>query len=172
MFLRLLIGFAVAALLGWATHGRLEEFSREDFSEILSVLLNVSSIIFAIIGAWIAIIYPNAIKDVGHHDREDVTQTLNESVKDANYLSELFQIVLLSSVVIVSVIVIKVALPILKAYTYFGIEVSVLKSLSVAAALFLTFAQINSISVVVEKNFHLLQRIRDKVRKERVKNDS
>lgn len=51
----------IAALLTFIFKGRVVSLSYNDYKDTLGALLNISSIIFAIIGAWIAIVYPRAM---------------------------------------------------------------------------------------------------------------
>ncbi|SOC53916.1 hypothetical protein SAMN05421509_10312 [Chromohalobacter canadensis] len=172
MLLRYFVVLLVSSGIGWFSYGNLSDFHGADFINVLGVLLNISSIIFAIIGAWIAIIFPNAIKSEAGRDRGDVTESLKQTVKDANYLSELFHIVLMSAVVIILVVLAQVAFPLLRAFNYFEADLELLKAFSVVFLLTLTYAQVDSIMIVVSKNFTLLKRVRAQVRHERIKNDS
>ncbi|WP_288985821.1 hypothetical protein [uncultured Pseudoalteromonas sp.] len=83
------------------------------YKDTLSALLNISSIIFAIIGAWIAIIYPRAIGRV-FKGADDSKQILSDANSDADYLSELVEIVMVSAVVLMIVLLIQFTVPISK----------------------------------------------------------
>lgn len=172
MLLRYLVAIVLSMGLGWFSYGNLSDFHSTDFINVLGVLLNISSIIFAIIGAWIAIIFPGAIRSDPGFARGDITESLKQTVKDANYLSELFHIVLISAVVIILVVLAQVAFPMLRAFGYFEVEKELLKAVSIVFLLSLTYAQVDSIMIVVSKNYSLLKRVRERVRIERAKNDS
>ena len=92
----------VAALLGYSA-----------YKETLGVLQNISSIIFAIIGAWIAIIYPRAIdRTFKGNSVKDIS--IKEADSDANYISELVEIVMVSAVVLMFVLTIQFLAPLIK----------------------------------------------------------
>ncbi len=164
MIYRVLACLLLSIAIGWLTYGGLESFTSDAFVSVMGILLNVSAIVFAIIGAWIAIIYPRALQAPITGDRLDDAEVLHENTKDADYLSELFQIVLQSAFVIMIAVAAQVALPLLRAYSYFGIDASLVKAVAVSLMIFLASIQLNSILVVVEKNFGLLLRVRKKNR--------
>lgn len=130
------------------------------YKETLSALLNISSIIFAIIGAWIAIIYPRAIGRAfkGKYISE---QTLKEADTDASYLSELVEIVMVSAIVLMIVLLIQFSTPIIK-----GLMVGKWFICSKYAAFFvislLTFSQLYAISRVILTNYFFLNELRKK----------
>lgn len=171
MSLRFFLCFLMSSCASYLTYGELESFSSDSFLKVMGVLLNVSSIVFAIIGAWIAIIYPSLLKGVEVTERSAASKQIHESAGDANYLSELFQIVLQSSVVIIFAIVVQVGLPILQAYSYFSIDMKLVKSVAVFIMSFLALLQINAILSVVHKNFGLLKRVRDKYHEDVIDHD-
>ena len=172
MYIRFFVCFVLSLLTGWLTFGDLESFTGESFLSVMGVLLNVSSIIFAIIGAWIAIIYPRALQSPLGKDRNSNVEVLDDTVKDANYLSELFQIVLQSAFVIMLAVAIQVLFPLVKSYQYFELDMSYVKAFAVFIMILLALVQLNAISVVVEKNFSLLTRVRKKNRKNTIDHDS
>ncbi|MDN3526031.1 hypothetical protein QWY79_12225 [Halomonas sabkhae] len=171
MIIRLALCLLLSSAIGYLTYGDLEKFTLDAFVDVMGVLLNVSAIVFAIIGAWIAIIYPRALQAPIVGKRVEDAEAVVESTRDANYLSELFQIVLQSAFVIIFAVAAQVALPLFKAYSYFDVEMPLVKALAVSFMVFLAFVQLNAILVVVEKNFGLLLRVRRKNRDSVLDND-
>lgn len=171
MLIRLFICMLLSVSIGWLTYGDLDKFTLDSFVGVMGVLLNVSAIVFAIIGAWIAIIYPSALQAPIIGKRAEDADSIVESTKDADYLSELFQIVMQSAFVIIFAVAVQVALPLLKAYSYFDIDMPLVKSAAVSFMVFLAFVQLNAILVVVQKNFGLLLRVRKKNRDRVLNND-
>ena len=134
------------------------------YQSTLEALLNISSIIFAIIGAWIAIIYPRAIGRI--FKREDLNQpTLKEARADTDYLSQLVEIVLVSAIVLMAVLLTQFIVPVIQAlniesakstFKYFGFFVIAL----------LTFSQLHAIFKVILANYFFLNELRNKDIKE------
>lgn len=169
--LRLLLCFIASISIGVLTYGGLEKFSSASFVAVMGVLLNVSAIIFAIIGAWIAIIYPKALQSPLSNGQDAKVDQLIDTVQDANYLSELFEIVLQSAAVIVMAVAIQVVMPLFKAYQYFDIDLALIKCVAVSTMVFLAMIQLNAILTVVKKNYGLLLRVRRKHAEAVEKND-
>lgn len=153
--------FAIAtALLTYLLRDSLAVLKYDAYKDTLSALLNVSSIIFAIIGAWIAIIYPRAI------GRAFASKSINnpeikEAEGDANYLAELVEIVMVSAVVLMAVLSIQFSVPIMKEllepsilqYAKFGIFFIIAM---------LTFAQLHAVFRVILANYFFLNQLRSK----------
>ncbi len=160
MYIRLMIFLVTSIAVGFFTYGDLNALNGDAFKNVMGVLLNVSSIVFAIIGAWIAIIYPSAIKSAIVSNREDSSKLIQQSAKDANYLSDLFDIVMQSAIVIMIAIFIQVVMPLIKSFDYFSLSMDLVKFFAITFMLFATFVQMNAIVSVVLKNYFLLKKVR------------
>lgn len=130
------------------------------YKETLHALLNISSIIFAIIGAWIAIIYPRAIgRAFKGNSISDIT--IKEADRDAGYLSELVEIVVVSALVLMIVLIIQFSAPILQGMISDKSLVFV-KILVFYVIFFLTVSQLYAISRVILANYFFLNQLRKK----------
>lgn len=172
MAIRVIVFFLLSSLVGFLSHGDLESFTSDSFISIMGVLLNVAAIVFAIIGAWIAIIYPKAIQSALSGDSVRDLAEIQETANDANYLSELFQIVLQSALVIILAVSVQVAMPLLRAYEYFGLGIPLIKAIAVSFMVFVSLLQMNAVLIVVEKNFGLLRRLRERQKENVIEHDS
>ena len=156
----LFLAIAPAAVLTYVLRDSLTVLKYDAYKDTLSALLNVSSIIFAIIGAWIAIIYPRAI------GRAFTSKSINnpeikEAEGDASYLGELVEIVMVSAVVLMAVLSIQFSVPIVKGllgpstlqYGKCGIFFVVAT---------LTFAQLHAVFRVILANYFFLNQLRSK----------
>ena len=133
--------------------------SYSSYEGVLSALMSVSSIVFAIIGAWIAIIYPRAL---GHFLKDDSVDT-KSITEDTNYLSDLVEIVLVSSFVLMTVLAILVAVPILREVVSESVIVT-LRQAGLGMIIFLALLQIFSIFRVVLTNYIFLTVLRANIR--------
>jgi hypothetical protein len=134
------------------------------YKDILSALLNISAIIFAIIGAWIAIIYPKSMS-TSLSNQDYNKSRFDKASEDTDYLSDLVEIVLVSSIVLLCVLsakflslIIDTSLPI--AYIEY-VRYSGFLVLS-----FLTFSQISVIFKVIWVHYRFLAKLRKKQAKE------
>ncbi len=134
--------------------------SYSSYKETLSALLNISSIIFAIIGAWIAIIYPRAI---GRAFRgKSVTDiSIKDANTDADYLSELVEIVMVSAVVLMIVLAIQFSVPILKTIQV-GAWINSIKYSAFFLVFMLTISQLYAVFRVILANYFFLNELRKK----------
>lgn len=130
------------------------------YKDTLGALLNISSIIFAIIGAWIAIIYPRAIGRV-FKGVTDSNQTQKDADSDANYLSELVEIVMVSAIVLMIVLTIQFTVPIAK--TLISDEwVFYSKYAAFYVVTCLTISQLYAVFRVIIANYFFLNGLRKK----------
>lgn len=130
------------------------------YKDTLGALLSISSIIFAIIGAWIAIIYPRAIGRV-FSGPENTGQKIKEADTDADYLSELVEIVMVSAFVLMVVLTIQFSAPLIKellSIEYFNEA----KYIAFFIVLMLTLAQLQAVFRVILANYFFLNDLRKK----------
>lgn len=130
------------------------------YKDTLGALLNISSIIFAIIGAWIAIIYPRAIGRV-FKGKSVSDKALKEADTDADYLSELVEIVMVSAIVLMVVLSIQFIVPIAKSLI---LESWVVYSKNTAffVVSLLTLSQLYAVFRVILANYFFLNDLRKK----------
>lgn len=150
----------VTAVLTYLLSDSLASMKYEAYKDTLSALLNVSSIIFAIIGAWIAIIYPRSMGRAFAGKGIKNTE-ITEADGDANYLGELVEIVMVSAVVLMVVLSIQLSVPIIKGilspasllYGKFGMFYVIAM---------LTLTQLHAVFRVILANYFFLNQLRSK----------
>ncbi len=159
----------IAALLTFIFKGRVVSLSYNDYKDTLGALLNISSIIFAIIGAWIAIVYPRAMARIINkkNSNQNNQSESKESHKDANYLSELVEIVMVSALVLMAVLLIQFFAPILKGLIV-NTYIPYVKYLNFSCISFLTIAQFTAIFRVILVNYFFLNELRRNNAKDRI----
>lgn len=136
------------------------------YKDILDALLTIASIIFAIIGAWVAIVYPRAVGQA-FTEQKTTAKSLAESDMDADYLSELVEILMVSSIVLMVVLSVHFLAPLIRASA-----VNNWPDSSKMAAFFivsmLTFSQLYAIFRVILSNYFFLNDVRGKNARKRV----
>ncbi|MCG9042013.1 hypothetical protein [Laribacter hongkongensis] len=133
------------------------KFNYNNYKETLSALINISSIIFAIIGAWIAIIYPKSLERVS--SRLATGSDLFEANVDTNYLSKLVEIVLVSAIVLLIVLSAQFLAPFFSEIKDIEIK-NPLKYFSFFCITFLTISQSLVILRVILINYIFLDKLR------------
>ncbi|WAN09050.1 hypothetical protein D3P44_016880 [Stutzerimonas balearica] len=130
------------------------------YKDTLGALLNISSIIFAIIGAWIAIIYPRAIGRA-FKGKSVSDQAIKDADTDADYLSELVEIVMVSAIVLMVVLFVQFSVPILKSLVT-GSWLALAKYMAFFTVSLLTFSQLYAVFRVILANYFFLNDLRRK----------
>jgi hypothetical protein len=151
----------MTAILTGLLHTHLLDLKYEIYKETLGALLNVSSIIFAIIGAWIAIIYPRAMGRVFSSKVSVNASEVKEADGDASYLAELVEIVMISASVLMAVLLIQFGTPILKEIFRFYCWISYGKLALFYAVALLMFVQLDAVCRVILVNYYFLSQLRD-----------
>jgi hypothetical protein len=99
-------------------------------------LRNTSAIIFGVMGAWIAILYPNALlKIYGKLEIEN-------SEKESKNIRQLISPMILSTFIVSFVLIVGLASPVLRRITFMQQHTELLRSLSFAFLGVLTFLQL------------------------------
>lgn len=150
----------IASLVTYFFRDSLPSPSYSNYKEVLGALLTISSIIFAIIGAWIAIIYPRAIGRV-FGDKTKIAARLEEAQQDAGYLSELVEIVMVSAIVLMAVLAVQFAFPLADTFLQASDSTSIRATVFFGVTLF-TFAQLQAIFRVILTNYFFLNELRNK----------
>lgn len=150
--------FCGSAVITWIIYPSYIDIRCNDYSSILQALLNISSIVFAIIGAWIAIIYPKAISQTfGKSDIKNGTFQ-----HDANYLSELVEIVLVSAAVLMYVLIVQFSMPLFKNCHFVQTYRTPLMVVFFQTMAYMTLVQLYAIFRVILANYHFLNELRAK----------
>jgi hypothetical protein len=98
-------------------------------------LRTTASIIFAILGAWIAIVYPNALKKV-------LTLTRAERDGELAKLANLMRAVFFATIIVAVIIVLGPVAPVLKQFAWFTEHSVLLRGASFSLLAYLTFVQL------------------------------
>lgn len=149
----------LSGILTFLLRHSIETFQYSIYKDTLDALMNISSIIFAIIGAWIAIIYPKAIGVVFKPTSSE--KEIKESDADTNYLSELVEIVMVSAIVLMFVLLLKFGVPLAskilpQEYINYG------RYIAFFFISTLTFSQLHAIFRVILANYFFLNQLRNK----------
>lgn len=155
-------------VLTWLCFKHTTALGYSDYKDLLNTLLNISAITFAIIGAWIAVIYPDLIGG-GFSEDKDLSE-IDTARHDINILATLIEVILGSSLVMVIVLSFQFMFPIMQQMEFLGFPKDILKALVFLIILFMTLVQINAIFKVVAVNYRFLRKLRVKNNEDNVKN--
>ncbi|MCG9554408.1 hypothetical protein L1D16_16315 [Vibrio sp. Isolate31] len=141
-------------------------FKYELFKGVASNLLSLSSIIFAIIGAWVAIIYPKTISRVFSGNAASET-AVQEAEEDARYLSQLVWVILVSAGILLTILMIQILVPIYMSLPQLYQYADVLKSIGFPILGFLVILQVSVFYHVLSLNYKLLKDVRRNINRGR-----
>lgn len=122
-----------------------------DYKEFIIVLLRISTMVFTLMGIWIAFLYPNALKRIVNPsviENVDFSASLSETKR----LESIVGSVLKSALVVISIMFIFLAKLLLSnSSLYIDLQVY-FESVAVAIAIVLSWVQLESVFHVVKSN--------------------
>lgn len=122
-----------------------------DFKEFLLVLLAVSSMVFTIMGIWIAFLYPNALQRLMTSEKVE-NADFGESLSNTKRLEGLVSSVM-KSALIVTVIMLIFLLKIVLSSTPFYLDyLQYIKAMALSLVVLLTVLQLESIFSIIRSN--------------------
>lgn len=122
------------------TKGREVEFQAQ--WPLYEALRNTSGIVFAVMGAWIAIIYPDSLKNASSSGSKGIDDILN-----------MLQAMLISAAILSSVLLIGIAVPLIKQYAFLSVYSRFIRGVSYAFLSFMTIAQLWALLLTILPNY-------------------
>jgi len=129
--------------------------------DYLEVLVGVSSMIFTLMGIWIAFLYPNALRRIADPkkiEHADFTETL----QDTRRLEGLVGSVMKSAFVVLTVMLIFLMRTILSDLPLSFACAALLKAAALSVVMTLTFLQVESIFYVIYSNILFINELHNK----------
>jgi hypothetical protein len=136
------------------------DFTFEDYKEYSSVLMNVSSMVFTIMGIWIAFLYPNALSRIV--DSKVETVDFSESLQDTKRLQALVGSILKSAFVIIFLMLIYLSKVILFKTPLYTQNIILIKQLVLSFTIVLSYMQFEAVLYVMYSNFMFLNDLHSK----------
>ncbi|AVZ83731.1 hypothetical protein DBV23_16990 [Edwardsiella ictaluri] len=150
--------FLFAILIASAYFGRNVPFSSQ--WPLYEALRTTASIIFAVVGAWFAIIYPERLKKSFRGGGVD-------GEPNGGGITRLFTPIVYSTVILASVLIIGVTAPLIKQITFFLVHKEFFRGASYLILVFLTLLQLFTIVCsligpdMIKRNHSLQKRSKD-----------
>ncbi|MDN3486565.1 hypothetical protein QL989_14575 [Pseudoalteromonas sp. APC 3224] len=121
------------------------------YKDFLLVLLNVSSMVFTLMGIWIAFLYPNALKRIVNPKVVENVD-FSESLSETRRLESIVGSVLKSAMVVVSIVAIFLMKLLVPSFSAYANNIQIFEAIAVALVLVLTLLQLESVFHVVKSN--------------------
>lgn len=121
----------------------------DDQQKLFDALRNTSSTIFAIMGIWIAVIYPNILTKVSssnHHNQEDIAK-----------IKSLIYPMIYSLFIFSSVLIFQFLAPVIKQISFFQYHYKIIRASSYAFLSILTLLQLWTVLLAILPGEYLLR---------------
>ncbi|AHM74502.2 hypothetical protein ACRRQX_000841 [Yersinia enterocolitica] len=133
--------------------------------DILSGLQNASAMIFAIVGIWLAYLYPNAISGLVKSEKIDFIA----STKDTKRIESLVFIILASALVLIGVIFFYVISAIVKNTDFYIFHHVTIKTIGFAYVLYLFLIQCYAVFMIIIRNIVFINDLHKKLNEQKLK---
>lgn len=161
MLIRLLIYGVLFSAITYAVYNFSVPYKYTDLSGYTSMLMGVSSMVFTLMGIWIAFLYPNALQRLMNPEKienADFSASLNETKR----LEGLVGSVLRSAFVVVVLMLLSLAKLIFSGLPFFITYIDLLKALVLSSIVVLSILQMESIFYVIYSNVMFINELHRK----------
>jgi hypothetical protein len=144
--------------------------SYSDYKDALSILFGISSMVFTLMGIWIAFLYPNALKRLVNPSKiahVDFSESLNETKR----LESIVGSVLKSAVVAISIMLIFIMRLLLTNTQIYVENYFLIQSLALSTIIVLGGLQLESIFHVIKSNIMFINDLHTKREDKEADND-
>lgn len=140
--IKLLCLLLISLLVAIVSFSKGQEVSFETQWRSYEALRNTSGIVFAVMGAWIAIIYPESLRKIISPDSEGGEEILN-----------MLQAMLISAIILAFVLLLGVAVPLLSQYSFLAAQERAFRGLSYLTLSLMTLAQLWTLLLTILPNY-------------------
>lgn len=155
MLFRLLAYCAIVGVVFGATKYNALKYSYADFKAYLDLLMNVSGMVFTLMGIWIAVLYPNALSRLLDPEKVLIAD-FSESLSETRRLENIVASVLQSGIVVVATLSISLARLLISGTSVYSSYLQDLQALALAAVVVMTILQAEAIFRVISANVQFL----------------
>lgn len=145
------------------------DYSFSDFKDYSTLLFGISSMVFTIMGIWIAFMYPNAMAKIV--DSIDIKTEKDQILKDTQRVESLILAIVKSALVVTALMILFLANLVFSKTNFFFFYCSEIKLLYLTIIVFLTYIQLESIFYVVKSNIVFIINLHDEKEKKEHKAD-
>lgn len=125
-----------------------------DLKDYSSLLFGVSSMVFTIMGIWIAFMYPNAMAKI--IDSDNIQDDMNQIISDTRRVENLILSVIKSAAVITSLMVLFLIKLIFSQTEAFMLYEPIIKIAFLSIIIVLTYIQLESVFYVIKSNIDFI----------------
>lgn len=137
------------------------DYRAHDFVQYTSILINVSSMVFTLMGIWIAFLYPNALKRIVDPNRK-AKEDFSESLYETKRLESIVLSILKSGVVVLGIMLIYFSKVLLSNTFLYINHLQFIKTVALAWLILLSWLQVEAVVQVGYANIMFLNDLHDK----------
>lgn len=143
---------AIAVFLSYITNNYIKY---DSIVNIVSVLQNISSIVFAIVGVWVAYLYPKLITEIINNKEDDFFDSKSETKK----MESLIITIIISALVLIGVIVFYLLVLFIKGSQFYINNLEAIKISGVSFVFMMVIMQIFCIISVIINNVSFINKL-------------
>lgn len=162
---------ALLVLAFYVFHKTGVSYSYADLKDYLSVLLNISGMIFTIMGIWIAFIYPNALMRFSNPQKIEHVD-FSASLDETRRLEGLVGTVIKAAAVMTGIMLLFFLKIVLSDAQIYVENKEIVKSLAGSFTIFLTLLQFESIGYMIYSNVMFINDLHSKREHHEADNDT
>lgn len=158
MKLKLIIYTSISTLIFLACYNYSLKINTTYLKDYVDTLLNVSGMVFTIMGIWIAFLYPNALmKLVSPNQISNVDFT--ETLKDTRRLEAIVSSVLKSALVVTIIMLLNLSKLAISESAFYQSNMATIKIVAFSCVCTLTLLQIEAIANVIYSNIAFINEL-------------
>lgn len=161
MFLKGFLYLICFSFMLWASYKTPIVYKYSDLSSYMSVLLGVSSMVFTLMGIWIAFLYPNALQRIMDPEKIE-SADFSSSLQETKRLEGLVGSVLRSAFVVILLILLSLFKVVFGEADFVYLNVQFFKSIVVSVVVVLSILQMESIFYVIYSNVKFINELHTK----------
>jgi len=162
--MRLIIKILKYLILGTISYLLIDHFSVKysfsDYKDYNDVLINISSMVFTIMGIWIAFLYPNALSRIVNTKIE--TADFSQTKQETKRLEALVASVLKSAAVTVFIMAVYLGKVILFSTPFYLVHFLTIKNFVLSLTIVFSYIQLEAVGYVIYSNIMFLNDLHHK----------
>ena len=159
--LQICIYFALPIISSYLIHRFSLDYHAHDFAQYTSILISVSSMVFTIMGIWIAFLYPNALSRIVDPTRK-ASEDFSESLHETKRLESIVLSILKSAVVVLGIMLIYLSKVLLSNTVFYVNYLQLVKTAALAWLILLSWLQVEAVCQVGYANIMFLNDLHNK----------
>lgn len=175
VFFRILL-YSLPLIFCLAFYG--QNVSLEKQWELYKILLNLASIVFVIVGAWIAVVYPNTLSSFYKQntnntnlEKLEFTKIVLNQQSEVNKFNKLIKSMIISVIILGIIFIIGVIIPVVKQIPFLINYINIIRGISYFALIILAIVQFSILVWTLQPAYSINQKFqKEKNRNKKLEN--